>query len=82
MGPQNHVKRDDAKEEMEKIHMESPDKGYRRINDELRHDHHLHVNDKRIVLICRAKENKSTINTGIGGVRNGQRIRSILQRTC
>ena len=47
--------------EVEKIHMESPDKGYRRINDELRHDHHIHVNDKRILRICRAKDIKSTI---------------------
>lgn len=47
--------------EVEKIHMESPDKGYRRINDELRHDYHIHVNDKRILRICRAKDIKSTI---------------------
>ena len=47
--------------EVEKIHMESPDKGYRRINDELRHDHHIHVNDKRILRICRMKDIKSTI---------------------
>ena len=41
--------------------MESPDKGYRRINDDLRHDHHIHVNDKRILRICRAKSIQSTI---------------------
>ena len=41
--------------------MESPDKGYRRINDELRHDHGIHVNDKRILRICRIKGIKSTI---------------------
>ena len=41
--------------------MESPDKGYRRINDELRHDHGIHVNDKRILRICRAKNIQSTI---------------------
>ena len=33
-------------EKMEKIHADSPDKGYRRINDDLRHDHGIHVNDK------------------------------------
>ena len=48
-------------EKIEKIHMESPDKGYRRINDDLRHDHDIHVNDKRILRICRAKNIKSTI---------------------
>ena len=41
--------------------MESPDKGYRRLNDELRHDHGVHVNDKRILRICRTKGIKSTI---------------------
>ena len=48
-------------EKVEQIHTESPDKGYRRINDDLRHDHHIHVNDKRIFRICRAKSIKSTI---------------------
>ena len=47
--------------EVERIHMESPDKGYRRINDELRHDCHIHANDKRILRICRARDIKSTI---------------------
>jgi transposase InsO family protein len=46
---------------VEKIHCEYPDKGYRRINDDLRHDHGIHVNDKRILRICRAKRIKSTI---------------------
>lgn len=46
---------------VEEIHMESPDKGYRRINDDLRHDHNLHVNDKRILRICRTRDIKSTI---------------------
>ncbi len=48
-------------EKMEKIHADSPDKGYRRINDDLRHDHGIHVNDKRVLRICRAKGIKSTI---------------------
>ena len=48
-------------EKIEQIHMESPDKGYRRINDDLRHDHNIHVNDKRVLRICRKKNIKSTI---------------------
>lgn len=48
-------------EKIEKIHMESPDKGYRRINDDLRHDHNIHINDKRVLRICRKKDIKSTI---------------------
>jgi transposase InsO family protein len=46
---------------IERIHNESPDKGYRRINDDLRHDYKTHVNDKRVLRICRAKDIKSTI---------------------
>ena len=46
---------------VEQIHMESPDMGYRRINDDLRHNEHIHVNDKRILRICRVKNIQSTI---------------------
>jgi transposase InsO family protein len=48
-------------EKIEQIHIESPDKGYRRINDDLRHGHNIHVNDKRVLRICRKKDIKSTI---------------------
>ena len=48
-------------EKVEEIHIKSPDKGYRRINDDLRHDHNLYVNDKRILRICRTRGIKSTI---------------------
>ena len=44
---------------IEKIHEESPDKGYRRLNDDLRHDHGIHVNDKRVLRICRARDIRS-----------------------
>ena len=46
---------------IEKIHEESPDKGYRRLNDDLRHDCGIHVNDKRVLRICRARDIRSTI---------------------
>lgn len=48
-------------EKIEEIHAESPDKGYRRINDDLRHDHDIYVNDKRVLRICRLLQIKSTI---------------------
>ena len=48
-------------EKIEQIHMESPDKGYRRINDDLRHDYGVHVNDKRVLRICRKRDIKSTV---------------------
>lgn len=46
---------------VEKIHNESPDKGYRRIRDDLKHDHHIDISDKRTLRICRIKGIKSTI---------------------
>ena len=46
---------------IEKIHAESPDKGYRRIRDDLERYHDIKVNDKRVLRICRKKDIKSTI---------------------
>ena len=46
---------------MEQIHTENPDKGYRRIKDDLAHDHKLNVNEKRVLRICRSFAIKSTI---------------------
>ena len=48
-------------EKIEKIHAEHPDKGYRRINDDLRHGQNICVNDKRVLRICRVRDIKSTI---------------------
>ncbi len=52
---------------VEQIHTESPDKGYRRINDDLRHDHGIHINDKRALRICRSMDIKSTIKYANNG---------------
>lgn len=41
--------------------MERPDKGYRRIRDDLDRYHDIKVNDKRVLRICRQKNIKSTI---------------------
>ena len=48
-------------EEIQRLHTESPDKGYRRLADDLRHDRGVRINDKRVQRICRAKDIKSTI---------------------
>ena len=48
-------------EKIERIHTESPDKGYRRLNDDLRHDYGIHVNDKSVLRICRARDIRSTV---------------------
>ena len=45
----------------EQIHAENPDKGYRRIKDDLSKYHDIHINDKRALRICRKKNLKSTI---------------------
>ena len=46
---------------IEMIHEASPDKGYRRIRDELERYHDIKVNDKRVLRICRKRNIKSTI---------------------
>lgn len=43
------------------IHEADDDKGYRRIRDDLVNDFGLHVNDKRVLRICRILEIQSTI---------------------
>ena len=48
-------------DKIEKIHTQSPDKGYRRLNDDLRHDYGIYVNDKRVLRICRARDIRSTV---------------------
>lgn len=50
-------------ERIEQIHAESPDKGYRRIRDDLEHDYGIRVNSKRVLRICRAKSICSTIKS-------------------
>lgn len=43
------------------IHDDLPEKGYRRINHTLKREHDIHVNDKRILRICRHEGIQSTI---------------------
>lgn len=51
----------------EQIHVESPDKGYRRIRDDLERYHGINISDKRMLRICRAKDIKSTIKYSNNG---------------
>lgn len=41
--------------------MESLNKGYRRLNDDLRHDYDIYVNDQKVLHICRVKDIRSTV---------------------
>lgn len=59
--PKNELENRRIAELVEKIHNASPDKGYRRIRDELERYHGMDVNDKRILRICRRLGIKSTI---------------------
>ena len=45
----------------EQIHTDSPDKGYRRIRDDLERYHNVRISDKRALRICRSRDIKSTI---------------------
>ena len=49
----------------EDIHEKHPEMGYRRIKDELDRYHNTHVNDKRMLRICRSRRIKSTIKNAI-----------------
>lgn len=51
----------------EQIHTESPDKGYRRIRDDLEVYHNITISDNRMLRICRAKDIKSTIKYANNG---------------
>lgn len=51
----------------EQIHNESPDKGYRRIRDELERYHNIKISDKRMLRICRKRDIKSTIKYANNG---------------
>ncbi|MBR0577415.1 IS3 family transposase [Proteiniclasticum sp. BAD-10] len=55
------LKNEEVVKLMEKIHQESPDKGYRRIRDDLIHDYHIQISDKKALRLCRLKDLKSTI---------------------
>ncbi len=54
-------------DKLEQMHMESPEKGYRRLRDDLEVYHKLPVNDKRVLRICRKRGIKSTIKYGNNG---------------
>ena len=51
--PKSEQKNRFIADEIEKIHTDSPDKGYRRIRDDLERYHGIDVNDKRVLRICR-----------------------------
>ena len=65
--PANEIKNLRISDAIEKIHTDSPDKGYRRIRDDLERYYGIKVNDKRVLRICRKKNIKSTIKYANNG---------------
>ncbi|WP_334303945.1 IS3 family transposase [Coprococcus sp. AM100_B19A] len=65
--PESEQKNRLIADEIEKIHTESPDKGYRKIRDDLERYHGIDVNDKRVLRICRKLNIKSTIKYSNNG---------------
>ena len=65
--PRQETENQRIADEIEKIHEESPDKGYRRIRDELKRYHDIKANDKRVLRICRQLNVKSTIKYSNNG---------------
>ena len=61
--PKSHreIENERIAEEIQQIHKEHPDMGYRRIRDELDVNYDIDVNDKRILRICRTRGIQSTI---------------------
>ena len=58
---------------VENIHEKHPEMGYRRLKDELDRRHNTHVNDKRMLRICRSRQIKSTIKySNHGCTRQGK----------
>ena len=66
---------------MEQIHTDNPDKGYRRIKDDLAHDHNLNVNEKRVLEFVAAWTSSLLLNTRMMGVPDKHPTHSILQKT-
>lgn len=65
--PANEEKNERIAVAIEKIPTEYPDKGYRRIRDDLERYHGIKVNDKRVLRICRKKGIRSTIKYANNG---------------
>lgn len=65
--PTREIENQRIAKQVEEIHSQSPDKGYRRIRDELERYHGIKANDKRILRICRILKIKSTIKYSNNG---------------
>ena len=69
----NELQNETLSIEIQKIHKEHPDMGYRRIRDELDGHKGIHVNDKRVLRICRKYDIKSKIKWKPKSCTRGER---------
>ena len=67
--------------EIQKIHKEHPDMGYRRIRDELDGHKGIHVNDKRVLRICRKYDISQILNGNPKAVPEENEIPITLPKT-
>ena len=68
-----HAENEHIADLVEGIHEKHPEMGYRRLKDELDRHHNTHVNDKRMLRICRSRRIKSTIKySNHGCTRQGK----------
>lgn len=65
--PESEKENQRIAEVIELIHNEIPDKGYRRIRDDLERYHDIDVNNKRVLRICRKKDIRLTIKYSNNG---------------
>ena len=67
---------------VKKIHTENPDKGYRRIRDDLARYYCAPINDKRALRICRSLGVRSTIKYAGTAVPGGPQTHSVWRKMC
>ncbi|RGI44731.1 transposase [Ruminococcus sp. OM04-4AA] len=58
----NELRNERLSTEIQRIHNQHPDMGYRRIRDELDGHKGIHVNDKRVLRICRKYDINQILN--------------------
>ena len=67
-------------DKLERLHEKHPDMGYRRLNDKLRHDENIIVNDKRILRICRKRQIRSNLKYRYDGCTRPSKILHLSQK--
>ena len=67
-------------ERPEQPHEEHPDMEYRRLNDKFRPNEKIHVNDKRILRLCRNRQSRTNLICRYDGGSRPSKIPDILPK--